>query len=145
MKLYFDHLNLSVAHLAESELWYKNHFAFEKVESGTYGSSPWSILRNEQSMIALYEEKELRRADDSNDKNPQHKAQHRIYHFGIQVSDKVEWLLKLKTFKTQVTHQTEYPHSTSWYVLDPSGHEIEVSHWPEGLKFNGSKSINTTG
>jgi catechol-2,3-dioxygenase len=144
MKLYFDHINLSVAHLAESELWYKNLFTFEKVEGGIYENAPWSIMRNDQSLIALYEEKELRPADDLSVARDDQKAKHRIYHFGIQVSDKEEWLAKVKKFDAKITHEIEYPHSTSWYVSDPSGHEIEVSYWPEGLKFNKSKSINPT-
>ena len=57
-------------------------------------------------------------------------SHHKIYHFGIRVSDLAAWEGKIKEHRLRLNYGgvIEYPHSRSWYVSDPSGHEIEVSY-----------------
>ncbi len=55
---------------------------------------------------------------------------HQIYHFGIRVSDLEQWRKTVEENSVKVHYggEIEYPFSKSWYIHDPSGHEIEVSY-----------------
>lgn len=123
MKLQIDHINMTVENLDLSYAWYKDIFGFEKVESGLYMGSPWLILRKDETMLCLYEDQ---------DKKLETSEEHlRIFHFGFRISNREEWECTLKTKKLKFLYGglNRYSHSTSWYVEDPSGHEIEVSYW----------------
>ena len=56
---------------------------------------------------------------------------HRIFHFGIRVHDRADWEARVSREKIHVEYggAYRYPHSTSWYVKDPTGHQIEVAYW----------------
>jgi len=133
MKIKLDHINLTVSSLEESITWYKNVFGFQLVEQGT---SPynrrWAIVSFDDSMICMTEFKDRKNAD-IDDNNQLHK----LYHFGIRVSDEETWRNKIKAQNLKFSYgEFKYPSSTSWYVLDPNGHEIEVSYTKdEYLKF----------
>ncbi len=131
-----DHINLSVSNFAESAQWYKQLFGFEVVEQGLYEGEPWGVLRSADSMLCIYEENKQRAASWSADT-----GRHRIYHFGLRMLDRGRWESKLNEFRVQ-THNgspVAYPHSNSWYVYDPSGHQIEVSCWKNNeIKFGRS-------
>jgi lactoylglutathione lyase len=126
MTIKLDHINLTVANLADSINWYNRVFGFELVESGiTFQGVKWGIVAFNDSMICMAEDGKRVAADKTEDKSV-----HQIYHFGIRVSNIVTWLKTIQENKLKIYYggQIEYPNSKSWYVHDPSGHEIEVSY-----------------
>lgn len=131
-----DHINLSVNSFAESAQWYKQLFGFEIVEQGLYEGEPWGVLKSADSMLCIYEEKNQRAASWGSDT-----GRHRIYHFGLRVAERSQWEELIKEFRVQ-THNSSpvsYPFSYSWYIYDPSGHEIEVTCWKDNeIKFSRS-------
>lgn len=134
MNIKLDHINLTVRDLQQSIEWYSKVFGFRKVEQGigTRGQ-PWAIVALDDSMIVMGEYKDLKPANTESVE-----SQHRIYHFGIRVSDQKAWEEKLKTFQLRLNYGgvVEYPFSKSYYISDPSGHEIEVSYsGDQALKF----------
>lgn len=124
-----DHLNLTVRDFNESVAWYGRVFGFRLVEDGiTPQGSPWGILRSGDSMLCIYEDRVRRPIEE---KNAADQAAHRIYHFGLRIRDRAAWEATVAREKIAVTYggAYRYPHSTSWYIDDPSGHEIEVALW----------------
>lgn len=130
MQLKLDHINMTVTDLEESVQWYATVFGFEKVEHGvTPDQRPWAIIRNGDSMLCLYQPAHLDAKTDS---------AIRIAHFGLRIGDKQEWLRKILSQRLEIGYGgvITYPFSESWYVEDPSGHEIEVSYCAGGpLRF----------
>jgi catechol 2,3-dioxygenase-like lactoylglutathione lyase family enzyme len=124
---HLDHLNMSVADLAKSEDWYRRVFGFERVEGGTYDGSPWAILRAGDAMLCLYEHPE-REAPD-----PEEHGHHGLSHFGLRITDRAAWEATVAREKVEVGYggAHRWPHSTAWYVTDPTGYEIEVALWDE--------------
>ncbi len=126
MNMKLDHINLTVANLKDSIEWYGKIFGFEAVESGTTPRGvKWGIVAMNDSMICMTEDKERILADRHEDPSV-----HRIGHFGIRVSNLESWrqIVKENNLKVYYGGEIHYPFSTSWYVHDPSGHEIEVSY-----------------
>jgi catechol 2,3-dioxygenase-like lactoylglutathione lyase family enzyme len=126
MTIKLDHINLSVANLNESVDWYGKVFGFEMVESGTTAQgTKWGIVAFNDSMICMTEYAGRTHADKHEDKSI-----HQIDHFGIRVSDLNRWRKIVEENKLKIYYggEIEYPFSISWYVHDPSGHEIEVSY-----------------
>lgn len=135
--LSIDHLNMTVHDLAESEAWYKKVFGFERVEHGKRNGEPWAILRSGELMLCLYEQARTPPLNETSD--DWHKGPLKIWHFGLRVRDKVAWEKTVETYKIPVEYggPVRYPHSLSWYVSDPSGHEIEVAYWDnDEVKFD---------
>lgn len=134
MKIKLDHINLTVQDIKESIQWYERIFGFKIVERGigTRGQ-PWAIVASNDSMIVMSEFKlEL------NTNHQQGMDSHKIYHFGIRISDSEVWEKKVKDNNLSLYYGgvIQYPFSRSWYVHDPSGHEIEVSHTQfESMRF----------
>lgn len=123
-----DHLNLTVNNFNESAHWYNEIFGFEIVESGKMPDGrPWGVLKSSDSMLCIYEG--IRKP--SPDKDDYYDQYHRIYHFGLRLHDKAQWENKIKEKHLKVFYDgaIQYPHSNSWYIQDPSGHEIEVVIW----------------
>ncbi len=129
-----DHVNISVTNLKESIEWYEKVFGFKLVEKGRTPRYEYAIIAHNDSMICMTEQPKRKPADQFDDATAHH-----IYHFGIRVSDKEKWEQTLKTHGIRLYYgggEVEYPFSTSWYVHDPSGHEIDVSFTPtEKLQF----------
>ncbi len=120
----FDHLNLSVRDLGETAAWYRRVFGFERVEEGVWDGVPWAILRSGDSMLCAYEHPELGAPDAKT-------RHHRIRHAGFRIRDRAAWEAVLA--REGLEHEyVPYPHSESWYVADPTGHEIEVVLWKDG-------------
>lgn len=124
-----DHLNLTVKNFEESVRWYNRVFGFELVEQGIEDGSPWGVIRSQDSMLCIYEDSERipLASDEKSDRF------HQIFHFGLKVksgSARADVLLKEK-LRTFYGSPIRYPHSTSWYVKDPSGYMIEVALWDE--------------
>jgi catechol-2,3-dioxygenase len=126
MKAKFDHINLTVKNLAESMEWYKKAFDFEFLEGNIkHPQEPWAIIGKDDVMLCMYEDPALLPAMDCSE--PKY---HKVYHFGIRISDRSEWEKRAAENKFNVLYggAYQYPRSVSWYVMDPSGHEIEVSY-----------------
>lgn len=126
MTIKLDHINLTVADLKNSIEWYRKVFGFELVESATTAQGiKWGIMAFDDSMICMTEYTGRTAADKVEDKSI-----HQICHFGIRVSDLEKWQQTVQDHKLKLYYEGEvkYPTSKSWYVHDPSGHEIEVSY-----------------
>jgi lactoylglutathione lyase len=122
---HLDHLNMSVRNLAESVDWYGRVFGFEQVEDGVYEGHPWAILRSGEALLCLYEHPERKEPD------PDAHGHHGLAHFGLRVDDADAWQATVKREGVEVAYggAVRWPHSTSWYVTDPTGYEIEVACW----------------
>lgn len=134
MNIKLDHINLTVKDIKESMEWYKKLFGMDFLEGNlNHPEEPWAIVGKDDSMICMYEDKKLKSAREAVEGEV-----HRIYHFGIRISDKSKWDENVRENGIKVMYGGAYPYpnSLSWYVLDPSGHEIEVSYsGGEALKF----------
>jgi catechol-2,3-dioxygenase len=131
-----DHLNLSVINFDETAKWYYEIFNFQIVEQGTSSDGqPWGILKSESTMLCIYQMKER---VTSQKEDRLFNKYHHISHFGFKINDRIKWEKILADRKLVVLYggAIEYPHSTSWYVQDPSGYEIEISIWSNNqIKF----------
>jgi catechol 2,3-dioxygenase-like lactoylglutathione lyase family enzyme len=123
-----DHLNLSVRDLAETLAWYGRVFGFQKVEEGVYEGRPWAILRGGEALLCCYEHPE-RGAPE-----PEEHGHHGVSHFGLRIDDRAAWEATAKREGVEIRYggPVQWPHSTAWYVMDPTGYEIEVALWNEG-------------
>ena len=124
MSVKLDHVNITVKNLEESMEWYGQLFGFKKVEDGVNQlGRKWAIIAYEDSMIGMSEHADREGGDKIDKKH------HAIYHFGLRVPNAQEWRKKIKdkNLKLYDGDEIEYEYSRSWYVHDPSGHEIEVS------------------
>lgn len=122
-----DHLNLDVADLAASADWYRRVFGFEEQERGIYNGYPWRIVRSGEAMLAMYERPGLT-VNAGSWAESQALA---INHFALRITDKAAWLatIEREAIKVNYGEAVEWPHSTSWYLNDPNGYEIEVVLW----------------
>lgn len=119
---HLDHLNMTVAHLEESLSWYQRIFGFEVVERGLYRGIPWAILRAGDALLCLYEHPELESGTG---------GYHHLSHFGLRITDRASWERTIREQHLEVRYggEVRWPRSSSWYVADPTGHEIEVVLW----------------
>lgn len=126
-----DHINFTVNNFEESTQWYKKVFGFELVENGIRKNTRWGILKSGSTMLAIYERPEKALHHDE--------KYHHIYHFALRLKNKDEWEEVVKKYQLKIEYgePIKYPHSTSWYIQDPTGHEIEVVIWDNDIiKFN---------
>ncbi|MBX9878343.1 MAG: VOC family protein [Candidatus Obscuribacterales bacterium] len=135
---HLDHLNMSVKNFDKTVDWYNRVFGFTLVEYGVRGGVRWGIIKGGESMLCIYEhpEREYADFDDSRLHNF-----HGINHFGLRITDRNEWEDVIKREKLEVAYggAVDYPHSTSWYVTDPTGYEIEVALWNKNqINFDGA-------
>ncbi len=123
-----DHLNMSVVNFAETVDWYRRVFGFELVESGFEDGQPWGVIRAGDAMLCIYQhpERTLRT-------KPALEASglHFISHFGLRIDDpsSFEATVEREGVEVQYGGAVRWPHSTAWYISDPSGYTIEVAHW----------------
>jgi len=124
-----DHLNLTVKDVQQSVDWYYRVFGFELVESGIKNGIRWGIIRAQDALLCMYEYPDWLATEARN----RHKI-HGVNHFGLRISEPARWEEKIRENDIQVFYggAIEYPHSTSWYIADPTGYEIEVAYWPNG-------------
>ena len=130
MELKIDHVNISFKNLEDSIAWYKNVFAFEVVVRDLFPvGTKRAILNNNDFMICL--------AEFANFENSLHWARKvveqpncQIHHFGIRITDLEQWKKQIEKYSLKLNYggAVQYKNSTSWYIQDPSGHEIEVSY-----------------
>jgi catechol 2,3-dioxygenase-like lactoylglutathione lyase family enzyme len=130
---HLDHLNLSVTNFAESASWYAKVFGFEVVEQGTYRNAPWGIVKAGDALLCMYEDN---RRQPKGDELRNLKI-HGVNHFGLRITDRKAWEETIKRENIHVFYggETRWPYSSSWYIEDPSGYEIEVVLWDEGPRF----------
>jgi lactoylglutathione lyase len=125
---HLDHLNLSVESLAETAAWYGRVFGFELVERGVRLGRPWGVLRSGEALLCAHE-RPGRRIADMDDLDAS--GRHGIRHFGLRIRDRPAWeaTIEREALELGWNSPVRYPHSTSWYVRDPSGYEVEVALW----------------
>ncbi|MDZ4835855.1 MAG: VOC family protein [Candidatus Melainabacteria bacterium] len=123
---HLDHLNMTVRSLDETEDWYKRVFGFVLVESGLRGDMKWGIFKSGDAMLCVYEYPDLKHPEKAASNAP-----HTINHFGLRITDRDKWEGTVKREKLRVGYggEVRYPTSSSWYVVDPTGYEIEVALW----------------
>lgn len=126
MTIKIDHINITVNELAASVDWYGKVFGFKLVESGkTAVGGNWGIVAINDTMVCMTEFSGHSTADKATDKSA-----HKINHFGIRISNLEQWQKTVEDNQLKLYYGgvIEYPNSKSWYVHDPSGHEIEISY-----------------
>lgn len=129
---HLDHLNLSVESLDATADFYRRLFGFEEVERGESSGVPYCILRSGEAMLCAYEhpgwsfpEKAARRAE----------GVHGINHFSFRITDREAWEATLEREQVPVYFggEVRQPHSSAWYLDDPTGYEIEVALWDDDV------------
>jgi len=128
MVKHLDHLNMSVRNVDELIDWYSRLFGFKVAERGIDRNAPWAILRGGEALLCIYEDPS-RKSLDGDELRAQ--RLHGLNHFGLRVTDRVafEGILAREHVEFSYTSPLRYPHSTSWYVRDPTGYQIEVACW----------------
>ena len=119
-----DHVNMSVQNLEKSVIFYKNLFGFEVRKEDNSPNKldvPSKIIGNDSIKLCLYE-------------NPQMSPDGGIAHFGFHVSNFDQIMEKCKELNVKVLYggPVEFEKSTSVYIKDPSGYDIELSKVPGG-------------
>jgi len=127
---HLDHLNLTVTNLEASLDWYRRLFGFVAVEQGKWNGQPWAIIRSGQAMLCMYENPKREFVDSE---KREARAIHGVNHFSLRITDPVAWeaVAKREGIHIHYGGAYRYPHSTSWYVNDPTGYDIEVVAWDE--------------
>ncbi len=122
-----DHVNLTVASFAESAAWYRRVFDFQVVEQGVSENRPWGVLRSGDALLCIYERPDL---EFVGYRVQQGRGMHALAHFGLRITDRKAWEATIAREKVVCVYSDlRYPHSSSWYVVDPTGWEIEVALW----------------
>ena len=123
-----DHLNLTVADFEETVAWYNRVFGFELVEEDVQDGIRWGVIRQGDVMLCIYQFEDCRHEDRF---AMRRMGLHGINHFGLRITDRAAWEEIIDRKKIEVLYDglVRWPHSTSWYVSDPTGYEIEVALW----------------
>jgi len=127
---HLDHLNLSVQGFSETADWYGRVFGFEVAEDKVDQGMRWGVIRSGDAMLCIYEHPELEFAGSDEIRG---KGLHGINHFGLRITDRKSWEETVKREGIEVNYggPVRWPHSTAWYVTDPTGYEIEVALWDD--------------
>ena len=126
-----DHLNLSVRNFKESADWYGRVFGFSVVEQGRYEGRPWGVLKSHDAMLCIYEDS-TRSFADGDELEKRHL--HGFNHFALKITNRLAWEATIRRENVPINYDgpVKWPKSTSWYVNDPTGYEIEVAFWHTG-------------
>jgi lactoylglutathione lyase len=127
---HLDHINMTVDDVEQSADWYRRVFGFERVEGGLYDGEPWAILKSGDALLCIYQAKGRAVPDDGVLERAGH---HGMAHFGLRITDKnkFEDIIRNENVKVSYGGAYRYPNSTSFYVVDPTGYEIEVACWDD--------------
>ena len=125
-----DHLNLTVHDFKQSARWYEQLFAFQIVEEEISDGVHWGVLRTGDTMLCFYQQPEFRHLDRF--ELADHKL-HGMAHFSLRISNVEQWLKHATALDVEILYDgaVRWPHSTSWYIKDPTGYEIEVVYWDD--------------
>jgi catechol 2,3-dioxygenase-like lactoylglutathione lyase family enzyme len=123
-----DHINLTVADFDATVAWYGRVFGFELVEEGLQDEIRWGVIRQSEVMLCIYQFADCRYEDRFAQREM---GLHGINHFGLRIIDRKEWeeTVAREDLKVLYGGPIDWSHSTSWYVTDPTGYEIEVALW----------------
>ena len=123
-----DHLNLSVTDLEQSVTWYQRVLGFAQVDGGVQDGVPWAIIRAGDAMLALYHYPQLEHHDRFELRN---RGLHGLAHFALRITDREAWQEVIANEQLELLYDgvVEWPHSTAWYIADPTGYEIEIALW----------------
>ncbi len=124
-----DHLNISVGDFDQSAEWYRRVFGFEIVQDEVDEEDiRWGVLRAGDAMLCIYEYPDLEFVP-----RPRERGMHGINHFGLRITDRAAWEETLAREQLELNWGgvVRWPHSTAWYVNDPTGYEIEVALWDD--------------
>jgi len=111
-----DHLNLEVINLKETVSFYKEVFGFEvKKEQPDEDSQ---IIGNDKVKLCLYE-----------NKNMQQYVKRGFAHFGLHIQNFEDVIKKCEDMGLEIYYggQLDWENSSSIYIQDPNGYEIELS------------------
>lgn len=110
-----DHLNLEVANLDETIRFYNNLFGFEIRKEQPEQNS--KIIGNDDVKLCLYE---------TNGFKYEKKGFH---HFGLYVENFEEAVDKCNELGIKINYggPVKWEHSSSIYIVDPNGYEIELT------------------
>lgn len=127
-----DHLNLTVADLEETVAWYHRVFGFELVEEDVQDGTRWGVIRQGDVMLCIYQFEDCRYEDRFAQRKM---GLHGINHFGLRITDRAAWEEIVDREKIEVLYDgpIRWTHSTSWYISDPTGYEIEVALWDDDM------------
>lgn len=122
---HLDHLNLTVKDFDETADWYRRVFGFEVVQDEVADGMRWGVLRSGEAMLCIYEHPEFEHGPRED------LGQHRLQHLALRITDREAWeeVLRREQLELNWGGETRWPHSTAWYVSDPTGYEIEVALW----------------
>lgn len=125
---HLDHLNLSVRDFDETVEWYGKVFGFVKVEEAIKDGERWGVIRSGEAMLCIYEHADRKMLDRHQFAD---RKMHGVSHFGFRITDKDEWLATVAREKLDILYDgvIGWPQSSSWYLTDPTGYEIEVALW----------------
>lgn len=110
-----DHLNLEVANLDETIGFYKNLFGFEIRKEQPEQNS--KIIGNDDVKLCLYETDGFKYEKKG------------FHHFGLYVENFEEAVDKCKELGIKINYggPVKWESSTSIYIVDPNGYEIELT------------------
>jgi len=125
-----DHINLTVADFDDTVAWYGRVFGFELVEEDLQDGTRWGVIRNGDVMLCIYDNPDCRYEDRF---TMHKKGLHGINHFGLRITDQAAWEAIIAREQLTVLYDgpVAWNHSTSWYITDPTGYEIEVALWKD--------------
>ena len=121
---HLDHLNITVHNFEETADWYGRVFGFEIVEETVDPDGRhWGVLRSGDAMLCIYEHPDFETLPFG--------SGHAVKHFALRITDREEWeaTVEREQLELQWGGETRWPHSTAWYVNDPTGWQIEVALW----------------
>lgn len=111
-----DHINMNVRDISETINFYKNLFAFEVYEEGSYGDEPYAIIGKKNiAYLCIYQDKELSVENNT------------ISHLGFHVNNFEQVKSVLADQGVPIGLEYDYPKLKSIYIHDPNGYEIEIS------------------
>jgi catechol 2,3-dioxygenase-like lactoylglutathione lyase family enzyme len=120
-----DHINMSVDNASQTIAWYQRIFGFEVVERGVQEDLPWAIIRANDALLCIYEKPRTPFEDRFT------RSIHGVNHFGLRIDDRAAWEQVIEAEGVEVRYggPVVWPRSVAWYVIDPTGYEIEVALW----------------
>ena len=125
-----DHLNLTVADFDASVAWYNRVLGFELVEEDVQDGTRWGVIRQGDGIHSARQSEDCRLEDRFAMRKM---GLHGINHFGLRITDRQAWEKTISRENIELLYDgpIRWLHSTSWYIEDPTGHEIEVALWDD--------------